>query len=90
MFLIYLSLIYQVRLSYSLTSSHNYLCTCTGIIRTTTVGQTRNVITEVDMLLESFIKQARTIILAVIPANQDVATIDVLERAAKFDPMGSR
>ena len=42
------------------------------------------------MLLESFIKQARTIILAVIPANQDVATIDVLERAAKFDPMGSR
>ena len=77
-------------LTCSLTPTHSLLLTHLGIIRTTTVGQTRNVITEVDSLLESFIKQARTIILAVIPANQDVATIDVLERAAKFDPMGSR
>lgn len=61
-----------------------------GIIRTTTVGQSKSVISEVDSLLESFIKQPRTIILAVIPSNQDVATIDVLERAAKCDPMGSR
>ena len=61
-----------------------------GIIRTTTVGQSKSIINEVDSLLESFITQSRTIILAVIPANQDVATIDVLERAAKFDPMGSR
>lgn len=29
-------------------------------------------------------------ILAVIPANQDIATIDVLERANQFDPLGVR
>lgn len=61
-----------------------------GIIRTTTVGQSRDVITEVDKLLEEFIQQPNTIILAVIPANQDISTIDVLERAAQVDPMGSR
>lgn len=28
-----------------------------------------------------FLEQERTIILAVVPANQDVATVDILERA---------
>lgn len=30
---------------------------------------------------ERFLEQERTIILAVVPANQDVATVDILERA---------
>ena len=61
-----------------------------GIIRTTTAGQSTAIIQEVDSLIESFIIQSRTIILAVIPANQDIATIDVLERAQKYDPKGKR
>ncbi len=32
----------------------------------------------------------RTIILAVVPANQDIATIDILERARLVDPLGDR
>jgi hypothetical protein len=32
-------------------------------------------------VLWSYIVQERTIILAVVPANQDVATVDILERA---------
>ena len=32
----------------------------------------------------------RTIILAVIPANQDISTIDILERGAQVDPEGDR
>lgn len=61
-----------------------------GIIRTTTAGQNQGVISQVDRLLDHFMKQSRTIILAVIPANQDIATVDVLERASVVDPMGSR
>lgn len=34
--------------------------------------------------------QDRTIILAVIPANQDISTIDILERAHRVDPQGDR
>lgn len=58
-----------------------------GIVRTTTTGQSQRVITEVNNLLNGYMSQSRTIILAVIPANQDIATIDVLERAQNVDPM---
>ena len=61
-----------------------------GIIRTTTAGQDRSVIANVDSLLESYLRQPETVILAVIPANQDIATIDILERATIYDPAGVR
>ena len=50
----------------------------------------KSVIREVDNLLEEYLRQPETIILAIIPANQDISTIDILERASKFDPQGSR
>lgn len=61
-----------------------------GIIRTTTAGQDRSVIAAVDALLAEFMEQPETIILAIIPANQDIATIDILERAHRYDPTGER
>jgi interferon-induced GTP-binding protein Mx1 len=61
-----------------------------GIIRTTTAGQDRSVIAEVDSLLSHFMSQEETVILAVIPANQDIATVDILERAHRHDPNGER
>jgi interferon-induced GTP-binding protein Mx1 len=61
-----------------------------GIIRTTTAGQDRSVIANVDALLESYLRQPETVILAVIPSNQDIATIDILERATIYDPAGVR
>jgi interferon-induced GTP-binding protein Mx1 len=61
-----------------------------GIVRTTTNGQNKSVISAVDNLLEYFLRQPETVILAVIPANQDIATVDILERASKVDPTGSR
>lgn len=48
------------------------------------------VIRQVNDLINSYLSQPRTIILAVIPANQDIATIDILERATVMDPMGIR
>ena len=40
--------------------------------------------------VEKYLSQERTIILAVVPANQDVATVDILERAKRVDPEGNR
>ena len=44
----------------------------------------------VDNLIDKYLVQPRTIILAVIPSNQDIATVDILERAHKADPQGVR
>jgi hypothetical protein len=40
--------------------------------------------------VERYLGQERTIILAVVPSNQDVATVDILERAKRVDPEGDR
>ena len=61
-----------------------------GIVRTATEGQSKTVIQDVDALLSNYLKQERTVVLAVIPANVDIATVDILERAAKVDPGGAR
>ncbi len=61
-----------------------------GIVRTHIAGQRANVVQDVNRLIESFLVQDRTIILAVVPANQDIATVDILERAKKVDPEGKR
>jgi interferon-induced GTP-binding protein Mx1 len=41
-----------------------------GIIRTVTVGQNPTVIEQVNRLIKSFLMDPRTIILAMVPANQ--------------------
>jgi interferon-induced GTP-binding protein Mx1 len=44
----------------------------------------------VNLLLERYLKQDRTITVAVIPSNVDIATVDILERASNVDPDGTR
>uniref|UniRef100_A0A6V2RT65 Dynamin-type G domain-containing protein n=1 Tax=Heterosigma akashiwo TaxID=2829 RepID=A0A6V2RT65_HETAK len=61
-----------------------------GIIRTATAGQSAQVMGQINALIDSYLRQERTLILAVIPANQDIATIDILERAQQVDPAGDR
>jgi interferon-induced GTP-binding protein Mx1 len=41
------------------------------------------VISKVNAMIDEYLSMERTIILAVIPSNQDIATIDILERAQK-------
>jgi hypothetical protein len=43
--------------------------------------QDKSVIEDVNNLIDTYLKQERTIILAVIPSNVDIATVDILERA---------
>ena len=62
-----------------------------GIFRTPTEGIT----TEADMILvrrimNRYIRDERTIILAVIPSNTDIATQEILTIAKEMDPKGLR
>lgn len=61
-----------------------------GIIRTGTNGQNSDVVRHINELIDFYIHQKNTIILAVIPSNQDIATVDILERASRGDPSGAR
>jgi GTPase SAR1 family protein len=61
-----------------------------GIVRTLTEGQETDTIATVDAMLKHFLDQPRTCILAVLPANVDLAVSEILQRASKVDPTGSR
>ncbi|KHE83776.1 hypothetical protein GE21DRAFT_1210308 [Neurospora crassa] len=62
-----------------------------GIFRLTSKGQTtesdRSLVRE---MVTGFIKDKRTIILAVLPANVDIMTQEILALAEKYDPDGER
>ncbi|KAG4254545.1 dynamin family protein [Fusarium proliferatum] len=61
-----------------------------GIFRTTTEGTTKNDMVMVKDLVKGYIKDERTIILAVLPSNVDVATQEILELAEDYDKDGIR
>jgi len=61
-----------------------------GIVRTHTAGQDKSVKDDVNKLIQKYLKEPRTIILAVIGANVDIATNEIIERAAEVDPDGLR
>ena len=62
-----------------------------GIFRTPTFGvTTKEDMTLVQRMVKSYIKDSRTIILAVIPAPVDIATQEILSMAEEADPLGQR
>ncbi|KAH6685727.1 interferon-induced GTP-binding protein Mx1 [Plectosphaerella plurivora] len=62
-----------------------------GIFRTATEGlTTESDIELVKNMVTKYIKDSRTIILAVIPCNQDIATQEILKLAKEVDPEGIR
>ncbi|KAI9373466.1 P-loop containing nucleoside triphosphate hydrolase protein [Aspergillus egyptiacus] len=62
-----------------------------GIFKTVTPGlTTKSDIEMVRNMVSHNMKNPRSIILAVVPANVDVATQEVIERAREVDPEGER
>jgi len=62
-----------------------------GIFRTPTYGvTTKHDMNLVQSMVKSYIKDSRTIILAVIPAPVDIATQEILSMAEEVDPLGQR
>ena len=61
-----------------------------GIFRTTTQGTTKDDMVMVRDLVKRYIRDDRTIILAVLPSNVDIATQEILELAEDYDKNGER
>lgn len=62
-----------------------------GIFRTATPGlTTESDISLVTSMVKDYMKDSRTIILAVIPCNVDIATQEILKLAKDADPQGFR
>ncbi len=62
-----------------------------GIFKKITAGvTTRNDMDMVRKMVSSYMENPRSIILAVIPANVDVATQEILDMAEERDPQGQR
>ncbi|KAJ4229186.1 hypothetical protein NW759_003909 [Fusarium solani] len=61
-----------------------------GIFRTTTQGTTKDDMIMVKDLVTKYIEDERTIILAVLPSNVDIATQEILEIAEDYDKNGER
>lgn len=57
-----------------------------GLIRVTVGDQSEDSITEVRKMVLQYISQEKSLILAVSPANQDIANSDALEIAKTVDP----
>lgn len=61
-----------------------------GLIQTTTEKINQQMIDDVNEIVQRYMAKTRTIILAVIPCNQDIATTEVLKYASEHDPYGHR
>ncbi|KAF2835511.1 hypothetical protein M501DRAFT_437516 [Patellaria atrata CBS 101060] len=69
---------------------HLTLVDLPGLIRNETERQTDKDIEVAKQLVESYMEQPRTIILAVVSAQNDYANQEVLKMARNFDPNGER
>jgi hypothetical protein len=62
-----------------------------GIFKRTTQGLTSKADMQmVKSMVQGYMKNPRSVILAVIPANVDIATQEILEMAEEVDPHGER
>jgi len=61
-----------------------------GLTKISTTGQSTSVVAEIESMVRTFISQKSTIILAVVPANSDLANSDALSIAQEYDPKGDR
>ncbi|KAG0363114.1 P-loop containing nucleoside triphosphate hydrolase protein [Gamsiella multidivaricata] len=61
-----------------------------GYINTTVDGQDKGIVQTIRAINTRYIKDSRTIILAVVPANVDLNNIFVLGEAERYDPLNER
>ncbi|KFZ23760.1 hypothetical protein V502_01761 [Pseudogymnoascus sp. VKM F-4520 (FW-2644)] len=72
------------------TGLHLTLVDLPGLIAVENDEQTEEDIALVDTLVDAYLKSSRTIILAVVQANNDIANQSIIRRARKFDRDGQR
>lgn len=61
-----------------------------GLTKVAVEGQPESIVQEIENMVRSYIEKPNCIILAISPANQDLATSDAIKIAREVDPKGER
>lgn len=61
-----------------------------GLTKVAVEGQPDSVVTDIENMVRSYIEKPNCIILAISPANQDIATSDAIKISRDVDPKGER
>lgn len=61
-----------------------------GLTKVAVEGQSENIVQDIENMVRSYIEKPNSIILAVSPANQDLATSDAIKISREVDPKGER
>ncbi|CAH9078444.1 unnamed protein product [Cuscuta europaea] len=61
-----------------------------GLTKVAVEGQPESIVEDIEMMVRSYVAKPNCIILAISPANQDIATSDAIKLAREVDPSGER
>ncbi|KAH6812039.1 dynamin-like protein [Perilla frutescens var. frutescens] len=61
-----------------------------GLTKVAVDGQSESIVVDIENMVRSYIEKPNCIILAVSPANQDLATSDAIKISREVDPKGER
>ncbi|XP_077231205.1 DYNAMIN-like 1C isoform X1 [Tasmannia lanceolata] len=61
-----------------------------GMTKVATEGQPDSIVEDIENMVQSYVEKPNCIILAISPANQDIATSDAIKLAREVDPSGER
>ncbi|XP_042022417.1 phragmoplastin DRP1C-like isoform X2 [Salvia splendens] len=61
-----------------------------GLTKVAVDGQPESIVQDIEMMVRSYVEKPNCIILAISPANQDIATSDAIKLAREVDATGER
>ncbi|XP_058724431.1 phragmoplastin DRP1C-like [Vicia villosa] len=61
-----------------------------GLTKVAVEGQSETIVQDIEHMVRSYVEKPNCIILAISPANQDIATSDAIKIAKEVDPSGER
>ncbi|KAK9276032.1 hypothetical protein L1049_005563 [Liquidambar formosana] len=61
-----------------------------GMTKVAVEGQPDTIVEDIDNMVRTYVEKPNCIILAISPANQDIATSDAIKLAREVDPTGER
>ncbi|XP_031397619.1 dynamin-related protein 1E [Punica granatum] len=61
-----------------------------GLTKVAVEGQPESIVQDIETMVRSYVEKPNCIILAITPANQDIATSDAIKLAREVDPTGDR
>ncbi|RZC74147.1 hypothetical protein C5167_049625 [Papaver somniferum] len=61
-----------------------------GLTKVAIEGQPQSIVEDIENMVRSYVEKPNSIILAISPANQDIATSDAIKLAKEVDPLGER